>query len=211
MTACSLLQTKIKLWLFSGNKIHVIRGGLINAQGNALKTPPERRFLSSNPGIITVMHKIVFMKQLFIIAAVIGIVTGCKKADSTNPVPGDPQIAGNWKMVSIKNNNTNTTTYEPSDPKYSYNVMTFSYIDAATLYMDGHTYSNAIWGNYALTKNEHTLAYIPGSGGVTQAGETSWGELFYFNIIPAKSYFFHTNDSLFINAGNNQTMAFTRQ
>jgi hypothetical protein len=157
------------------------------------------------------MHKIVFMKQLFIIASVICIVTGCKKNDGANPAPGEPDIIGKWKMVFLKDNTSNTITYEPTDPKHGYGGMTFSYIDSVTLYMDGMTTFNDVLGNYTLKKNENLLSLIPGTGFKYQLGETAWEELFTNNIFWVKNYFFHSNDSLFLVTDKNKTMAFLRQ
>lgn len=126
---------------------------------------------------------------LLVILSVIVLVS-CKKTTSeVTPV----SLNGKWKMVSVKDNQTNISTEKPSSVQGDV-VITFTSIDQTSGTLSGNTPTNEISSSeYSINAN-HAIS-IPALF-MTKVWETSWGSLFVNNIRTAQKYNFGNDGKL---------------
>jgi heat shock protein HslJ len=105
-------------------------------------------------------------------------------------------LTGQWSLVCIRNNETNTESYRPSE--YSIDQLNFTFKDNGTSgKISGRTTSNNVSGKYKIENNQLTVK----SFGGTKVGEQGWGADFWVNIRSSNSYHYR-QDSLVIGYEN---------
>jgi hypothetical protein len=144
--------------------------------------------------------------RYILLLAFIGLTQfGCKKGNPAISMAGD--LAGNWRMVSVKDNSTNITTVKPSTITGNVDInFTFSSSDAGL--MSGVTPTNSLNANYSTGGNR--ALSIPAIS-ATKIIETTWGHMFLDNIPYSRDFMFDPDSRLNINTSTNKTLTFVRR
>ena len=142
------------------------------------------------------------MRQYLILAVLIVLtLTSCKKDNSNNT------LDGKWRMISVKDIATNTTSIKPSNINGNVDI-TFTLSTSATDIMTGVTPTNSLRGDFTIGRN-NTISVTNLSQ--TKVMETSWGAEFLDNIRSSQSYFFDGDKKLNINTSTNKILIFIVQ
>ena len=106
--------------------------------------------------------------------------TACKRDDTTSL---SFTLTGKWKLVKYEDSRKGTSEAEPSNIERS---IIIDFIDDGTTgSMSGQTVTNAVGGEYKISKSGKftTIRF-----GGTKIGEPDWGDKFWFAIAAASSY-----------------------
>jgi hypothetical protein len=131
----------------------------------------------------------------------------CKKDNSSSATPAVADLAGKWRMISVKDNATNIITTKPSTISGNVNI-TFTFSSSVAGLMSGVTPTNSLNAAYSTGSNGALL--IPAVS-ATKVIETTWGQMFLENITHSRDFTFDTQGRLLINAATNKTLTFARQ
>lgn len=142
------------------------------------------------------------MRQYILLLILTGLaLTSCKKDNSGN------SLTGNWRMISVKDNATDTVSTKPTNVNGDVDI-TFISSTSKKGIMSGVTPTNTLRGDYVI-KNNREIS-IP-SLSCSLVIETSWGLEFLNNITSSKDYFFDADGKLNINTGTDKTLTFARK
>jgi len=141
-----------------------------------------------------------FMKQFLLVVAAGLTLASCEKSMQTN------SLAGNWRMISVKDRSTNAVLTKP--PGISGEVdIAFIFSAPSTGVLSGTTPTNSLEGEFTIGSS---AIFIP-SVSQTKVMETSWGSLFLDNIRNSENYFFDNGGRLNISANTQETLTFVRR
>jgi hypothetical protein len=144
------------------------------------------------------------MRYIFLLTFICLTQIACKK---NNPVISTPTgLAGNWRMISVRDNSTNIITEKPSTITGNVDI-TFTFSSAAGGLMSGVTPTNSV--NAFYTTGSNGALSIPGVS-ATKVIETTWGQMFLDNITYSQNFTLEADGRLHINASTNKTLTFTR-
>ena len=151
------------------------------------------------------INKKVVMKTYVLLISILGaLLFSCKK-DNADIMPDS--IAGTWKMIMAKDNNTNIEIIKPATEKRDV-ILIFNFNNSTSGVPSGNTPNNVFGPNdYTLGPNQT----ISMSGlNMTEISETPWGREFADNIRNPLKYGFQKGKKLNI-ITNNKTLTFLKQ
>ena len=150
--------------------------------------------------------KPIYMKQLLFLVSLLGLTLfSCTKSESCGTTP--TSLDGKWKMITVKDNNSGSTTTKPSSVQGDV-VIIFTSINPTNGTFNGNTPSNEIQANdYFIGPNQSLT--IPNLS-MTKVGETTWGNEFVNNIRSSQDYNFENCGRLNIKT-TNKTLTFEKQ
>ena len=152
-------------------------------------------FYQSNIIPVTIVSiKTSFMKQLFVLSAIISMLTvSCKKPGSYDT--GKTSLDGKWRMITVKENVSGVITGKPASIQGEVDII-FTTTNPAGGTFIGNTPTNDIWQNDFSTGANQAIS-IPVLS-MTKVMETSWGNELVENIRSAETYSFENAGNLYI-------------
>lgn len=153
------------------------------------------------------------MKPLFSLLVLAGFTfASCRKDDVINPI--DTRLAGQWVMISVRNNSTNEVFTKPTYISEDIDMI-ITFTSSVNGKISGAlTIATSIKGNFSIDKN---------SGIVIQSinltypsfdifwGSTSWDQQFSDNITLSQRYSFDSSGNLNIACSNNTVLIFVKR
>jgi hypothetical protein len=135
----------------------------------------------------------------------------CKKDNTVNPI--DPELAGQWKMISSKDNSSSTVTTKPPGLYIDIDIV-IAFTTSTKGKISGGVTQASVKGDFTIDQQKMIsipAIYMLYPGFCLFIGSTQWDDEFLNNITISKEYFFDSNGNLNINTSNNKILTFTRQ
>jgi hypothetical protein len=129
------------------------------------------------------------MKRTLFIAFLGLTLFSCRKSND-GPLAGFPDLAGTWKMVLVKENNTGLSISKPSTVTGDVQI-TIMHTTGNNGEYNGHTPTNTIMDNAFSVGDNRTISFP--SLGMTQVMETQWGLYFVLHISSSTEYSMYDN------------------
>jgi hypothetical protein len=153
------------------------------------------------------------MRPLFMLLVLAGFsFASCKKDEVINPI--DTRLAGQWEMISARDNSTNEVFTKPASVPENIDII-ISFTSSARGKISGAlTIATSVSGNFSIDQNSGitipsvSLIYPPFD---IFWGSASWDQQFSDNITLSHSYSFESSGNLDINCSNNKILTFARK
>jgi len=153
------------------------------------------------------------MRPLFTLLLLAGFTfTSCKKDDVINPI--DPRLAGQWEMISVRDNSTNEVFTKPPSVPENVDII-ISFTSSAKGKISGAlTIVTSVTGNFSIDQNNGIIIpavfYTYPSFDIFWSS-ASWDQQFSDNITLSRSYSFDSSGNLNIGCSNNRILTFVRK